>query len=206
MAFSDFRYPDVLRELSLRERSEPNLFGNAAPVPGSAVLRSTLELTVPLATTAHSEASRSTWIVGPLLSELWGRYRGRINMFAGIEFNADPEQGLNGYCDFLIGRTPQLPHIQAPVVIVVEAKRDSIPDGLGQCVAGMEGIIRFNRRHGTPADVAYGVVTTGSLWKFLRLANSVVTIDLTEYTIAEVDKLLGIFTFMIGPVSEPAAA
>ena len=206
MAFSDFKYPEVLKELGLMGQSDPNLFGKVTPVAGSASLRAMLDVNVPLATTAHSEASRSTWIVGPVLSELWGRYHGRINMFAGVDFNADPDNGLNGYCDFLIGRSPQMPQIHAPVIVIFEAKRDSIPDGLGQCIAGMEGAHRYNRRHGTPEDTVYGAVTTGSLWKFLKLSNTAVTIDLVEYTIAQVDKLLGILTYMIGPVATPVAA
>jgi hypothetical protein len=198
MAFSDFKYPEVLRKLKLADRSDCNLYGVVPSVPVSSSLREILKVNVPLATTAHSEASRSTWLVGPLLGELWVRHNGRFNMFAGIEFSADPEAGLNGYCDFIIGRTPQLPVLQLPVIVIFQAKRDSIADSLGQCIAGMEGIMRYNRRHGTPFDPIYGVVTTGSLWKFLQLSNSVVTIDLAEYTIAQVDKLFGIFMHMIG--------
>ncbi len=206
MAFSDFKYPAVLRELGLSSQSEESLFKDIVPAALSSTFRATLEVSVRLATTAHSEASRSTWIVGPVLGELWGKYHGKINMFAGVEFNADPEAGLTGYCDFLIGRSPQLPYIEAPMIVIFEAKRDSIPDGLGQCVAGMEGVRRFNQREGRPIETVYGCVTTGSLWKFLKLSGTVLTIDLTEYTIAQVDKLLGIFTFMIGPVPEPVAA
>jgi hypothetical protein len=206
MAYSDFKYPEVLKTLGLTNRNEPSLFGNVAPATVSPSLRAVLDVNILLATAAHSEAARSTWIVGPVLGELWGRYNGRISMFAGIEFNADPDEGLSGYCDFLIGRSPQLTYVQAPIIVIVEAKRDSIPDGFGQCIAEMEGAMRYNRTHGTPTDNIFGVITTGSIWKFLRLTGSVVTIDLTEYLITEVDKLLGIFTHLLGPIAEPAAA
>ena len=206
MAFSDFTYPDMLPLLGLTERNEPDLFAGVPLAAVSSSFRDRMKNSVRLGATAHSEASRSTWIVGPVLEELWSRYNGRINMFAGIEFSADPDHGLNGYVDFLIGRAPQFSHIKAPVIVIVEAKRDSIPDGLGQCIAGMEGAMRFNRRHGTPVDTVYGAVTTGSAWKFMRLDGSVVVIDLTEYTIEQVDKLLGIFMHMIGSAAEVAAA
>jgi peptidoglycan hydrolase-like protein with peptidoglycan-binding domain len=206
VAFNNFKYPDVIQQLGLTEAVVADLFAGTPAVEPGAALRVTLPVNQQLATTAHTEASRSTWLVGPVLGDFWARYQGRINVIAGADFQADPEAGLNGYCDFLIGRSPQLPYVKAPVVVIFEAKRDSIPDGLGQCVAGVVGAQRFNRRHNTPIDPVYGVVTTGSLWKFMQLSGPVVTIDLTEYSIAQVDKLLGILTHMVGPVPTPAAA
>jgi hypothetical protein len=52
----------------------------------------------------------------------------------------------------------------------------------------------------------YGVITTGTNWRFLQLAGSVVTLDLTEYPVAQAGRLLGILTHIAGPVPEPAAA
>jgi hypothetical protein len=67
----------------------------------------------------------------------------------------------------------------------------------------MAGAQRYNRKGGKPVDPIYGCVSTGSLWQFLRLSDTTVTIDLTEYTITQVDKLLGILTAIVGP--PPAA-
>jgi hypothetical protein len=206
MAFSDFVYPDVLQAFNLSETGVANLFANVTGVPARAAALETLKFGTELALTINTEKARSEWLIAPILSEFWGRYGGRISLFSGTEFKADPANGLTGFCDFIIGRTPQLPRIHAPVAIIFEAKRDNIMDGLGQCIAGMVGIQRFNKREGTSVDPVYGCVTTGSIWKFLRLAGSAVTIDSTEYSLTQVDKLLGIFTYMIGPVSEPAAA
>jgi hypothetical protein len=38
----------------------------------------------------------------------------------------------------------------------------------------------------------YGVVTTGEIWKFLRLENQVIEIDLSEYFLNQVNKIMGI--------------
>jgi hypothetical protein len=206
MAFSDFKYPDLLQAFKLSETGIADLFGKVSSVAAGGTALTALTLGRKLALTINSEKARSEWLIAPILGEFWDRYGGRISLFSGVEFNADPESGLTGFCDFLIGRTPQLPRIHAPVAIIFEAKRDNIMDGLGQCIAGMVGIQRFNKREGTPVDPVYGCVTTGANWKFLKLAGSAVTIDSMEYGVAQVDKLLGIFTYMIGPVSEPAAA
>ena len=93
MAFSDFRYPDVIEELGLSESTE-KLYQNVVPVPPTEILRGALEINVRLATTAHSEASRSTWMVGPILADFWGRYDARISLYAGIELRGDDEAGL----------------------------------------------------------------------------------------------------------------
>jgi len=206
MAFSEFHYPDLLATFGLTETAVPNLFADVAGVEASAALAVAFPVNLQLGTSAHSEASRSTWLVGPVLSDVWARYAGRICLIAGAEFAADPAARLTGYCDFIISRGPQRSVIGAPVVLIFEAKRDSIPDGLGQCIAAMVGAQRFNQRNNAAVDPIYGCVTTGTNWKFLRLSGVNLTQDLTEYTISQVDRLLGIFLHMIGPVPVPAAA
>ncbi len=202
MAFSDFKYPAVLADLGLTETSVSNLFGNVPPIPPSRRLAETLPINLPLASGAHTEFSRSVWLVGPVLSDVWGRYDGRICLIGEAEFTADAAAELTGFCDFLFGRYPQVSHVKAPAIVLFEAKRDSIPDGLGQCIAAMVGAQRFSRNDGHPVETVYGCVTTGINWKFLTLAGTTVTLDLTEYHIHEVDRLLGILVHMIGPIPE----
>lgn len=206
MAFSDFTYPDLLPAFGLVEQGIPNLFAQLPPIVPSQLLRDAIAANIPLATTAHSEMARSTWLVGPVLSDLWNRFNGNLNLTAGVDFDADPGVGLNGRCDYLIGRGPQRSVISPPVLLIFEAKWDSIPDGLGQCIAAMVGAQRYNLRHNAPADVLYGCVTTGMLWKFLRLVGHTLTVDLTEYTIQQVDRITGILMHMIGPIPHPVAA
>ena len=206
MAFSDFAYPAVLRTFGLTLQHAPDLFAGVPEVSATPSLRETLAVNVRLATTLDTESARAMWMVSPVLSEFWWSYRGRIGVYTGLEFNADPEARLNGYCDFIIGTAPQQRQIVAPVLVIFEAKRDNIMDSLGQCVAGMVGAERFNRREGNPIETVYGVGTTGSVWRFLRLNGNVVSLDLVEYTIQQVDRLLGILTYIIGPVPGAAAA
>ena len=48
-----------------------------------------------------------------------------------------------------------------------------------------------------PIEAVFGVVTTGSAWKFLRLQQAVVTLDIKEYYIDNAGKILGVFTHII---------
>jgi hypothetical protein len=206
MAFSDFTYPEVIQQLGLTERTVPDLFADIAPLQPGPALRASLPLGLRLGPAAHSEVSRAIWMVGPVLGDVWERYAGQLCLNAGVEFDGDPTAKLTGYCDFIVSRGPQRAVVGPPVLLIFEAKRDSIPGGMGQCIAGMVGARRYNLRHNAPADPIHGCVTTGSLWKFVRLNNTEVTTDITEYQIAQVDKLLGILTHIAGPVPSPVAA
>ena len=50
---------------------------------------------------------------------------------------------------------------------------------------------------GAELPVLYGVVTTGSNWKFLRLSGSEVIVDEEEYYIQQPQTILGILVFMV---------
>jgi hypothetical protein len=206
MAFSDFTYPGVLQELGLTLAPSVELFPNVQPLAPRPALVAALPLAVELRAAAHTETSRMIWMVGPVLADMWSRYNRTVCLIAGAEFPADPAAKLNGWCDFLLCRAPHQSVIFAPVLLVFEAKRDSIPDGLGQCIAGMVGALRFNERSHQQIDPIYGCVTTGSLWKFLRLSGTTLTMDPEEYPIQDVGRLLGILTSIVGPVPAQAAA
>lgn len=206
MAFSDFTYPAVLQDLGLTLGAPEDLFAAIPPVAPGPVVRASLPYGESLGGMAHTEFSRSVWMVGPVLADAWARYNNSVCLIGGAEFNADPGARLNGWCDFLICRAPHGSVIFAPVLLVFEAKRDSIPDGQGQCVAGMVGAQRFNQRANLSIDPIYGCVTTGSLWKFFRLRGSVLTVDSNTYALAQADRILGILTHIIGPPPAQAAA
>jgi hypothetical protein len=197
--FSKFVFPDVLARFGLTRRPPADLFAGVPPVPPGDIWTASRDATSKLGALAHTEFSRSVWLVGPLLTDFWARYRGTISLIGGVEFAADPADELNGFVDFLVCRGPQTHVVTPPTLIIFEAKRDSIPDGLGQCIAGMVGVQRFNRRHGQPDGPVYGCVTTGSLWRFLRLDGLVLTEDEAEYPLAQADRLLGILTHIVGP-------
>ncbi|MGK7901913.1 MAG: hypothetical protein AB4352_10950 [Hormoscilla sp.] len=82
--------------------------------------------------------------------------------------------------------------IRTPVVTLVEAKNENIKGGLGQCIAEMVAAQRFNLRHDEEVPAIYGAVTTGTIWKFLKLSAQMIDMDLSDYYIKEVDDILGI--------------
>jgi hypothetical protein len=81
----------------------------------------------------------------------------------------------------------------------VEAKNDNLKSGLEQYMAEMVAIRLFNQRKGRELRRVYGVVTTGSLWKFMRLEGDVVFLDLREHPISEAGRVVGILVSILRP-------
>jgi hypothetical protein len=203
MAYSDFTLPRVQAEFGLIVRTALNVFGDIPPAPLDPTFRETLSGQARLALAINTEKARSEWLIAPVLAELWRRAEDRVSLYSGVSLDGDVPAGLCGRCDFIIGRPPQLHYVTAPLLVIVEAKNDDIAGGLGQCAAAMVGAQRFNLREQTGIETIYGCVSDGGEWKFLRLAGTTLTIDLTEYQLAHIDRILGILLHL---TAEPAPA
>ncbi|AUT04157.1 hypothetical protein CLI64_00425 [Nostoc sp. CENA543] len=140
----------------------------------------------------NTEKARSEMIITPILLEVRRKANYQISLFSGTDFNVDTEKGLNGYCDFVISRSKEQLTINAPVMIIIEAKNENIKGGLGQCMAAMLAAQIFNEREGNEIKSIYGAVTTGDIWKFMKLEGTDLFVDLNNYYIKELNKILGI--------------
>jgi hypothetical protein len=191
MAFREFSLPQVQQELRLTIR-DANLSGTAAPFPVRDSFAAFVQDGVTVATANGTEKARSEFIIAPLLVEMRRSLRDSFHLFSGLEWEVDVDPGLNGYCDFLLTRGESQHILGAPFVAVVEAKNDIIRSGLGQCIAAMYAAQLANQQAKTSLAQLHGVVSTGSTWKFLRLEVNVVTIDIPEYYIDNLPKIMGI--------------
>lgn len=59
----------------------------------------------------------------------------------------------------------------------------------------------FNEKEKIALSAIYGVVTTGNTWKFLKLENNSVYIDLKEYYIIQPEKIVSVLVDMINQLS-----
>lgn len=69
--------------------------------------------------------------------------------------------------------------------------------GLGQCIAEMVAAQKFNQAKESSIVTIYGCVSSGTAWRFLKLEKQTVTIDLTDYPLPPVDKILGFLVWMV---------
>jgi hypothetical protein len=192
MAYSDFNLSKIQKEFGIKITDKIDLFAQTSEVKPSDFLEQTLKENLTLALAINTEKSRSEMIIAPILIEVRKKIQGKISLFSGTEFNVDSSKGLNGTCDFLLSLDPEQLFIKSPVFTIVEAKKENLNGGLGQCVAEMLAAQIFNEQEGNNIPVIYGAVTTGNIWKFLQLENDQVLIDLTEYMINNLAKILGI--------------
>jgi hypothetical protein len=198
MAYSDFTLAKVKQELGIEVIEGLSLFDRVSPVPVSAFLRESLSRYSRLATLVNTEKARSEFLIAPVLAEVVEQSSRQASLFSGSSFNVDAEKGLQGFCDFILSKSPEQVDVTAPVIAIAEAKNESIPSGLGQCIAEMVAARIFNERQGAIEGAIYGAVTTGTTWRFLRLVESSVWIDDREYFINEVDKILGVLMLPFG--------
>lgn len=165
-------------------------------VKPSDTLADYLQESLPIVAISGSEKARSEGIIYPVLLDM-RRYLDRhVSLFSGEEFNVDEDVGLSGRCDFLITRSTQVLEIEAPAIIVVEAKKTDLKTGLGQCIAEMVAAQRFNQSQEKPPTAIYGSVSNGIQWQFLSLTDSMVTIDLTVYALPPVEQILAFLVYM----------
>lgn len=204
MSYSNFTLSKVKADFGIVTDETQDLFAEVEAIAPSELLRLTLKDQLPLASAINTEKARSELIIMPILIEVRRLFHNQISVFSGSTFDVLPEQGLEGRCDFILSRSPEQYYITSPILTIVEAKNESIPSGLGQCIATMIAARVFNQKEGNPTSTIYGAVTTGTDWKFLKLNQKNAFIDINDYYIKEVDKILGILISTLQPESELA--
>jgi hypothetical protein len=192
MPYSDFTLRRVKQDFDLTIREEANFLDGYEPISPSPFLASFLKKNLPLALSLNTEKARSEMLICPILLEVKDILNQQISLFSGSDFTVDPSLGLNGVCGFLFSLSSEQLFIEAPAVVVVEAKREDLNAGLGQCLAEAIAVQIFNQQNNRAIATIDGAVTTGDRWKFLKLVDKTATIGLLKYNIPPVEQILGI--------------
>jgi len=194
MPYNDFSLETVTSVLGV-SAGPADLFLNLDPVPVPSWLRELLDRG--MRQVLLSEKARSEFIVVPILLACQELSASAIAIYSGQRLDVDPDRGLVGECDFILSAAPPVPALRAPLVIIVEAKRNEVESGVWQCIAQMVGAREFNQRSGSGPKEIYGCVTNAEAWQFLRLSGSVAGIDRRRYYIDNVGGLLAVFEAIV---------
>ncbi|MGL5060835.1 MAG: hypothetical protein ACRC62_12735 [Microcoleus sp.] len=197
MAYSDFKLSEVIQRFGLTVDEASGMFASVPEADSSDLLTTILTENIDLAVAINTEKARSEMIISPILLEIRRKFNGEISLFSGVDFTVDSQQGLNGFCDFIISLSKEQLFVRAPAVALVETKNENLKSGLAQCIAEMVAAELFNEQQGNGIKKIYGVVTIGTIWQFLKLENRVISIDLSEYYIKDINKILGILVSAI---------
>lgn len=201
MPYTEFTIETAESRLGVRTRGD-DLFPGLADVPVPDWLRGFLDRGMQLALV--SEKARSEFIVGPILLACRELSGGDVAIFSGGRLDVDAGRGLSGECDFLLALTEPVPRLRAPIAAIVEAKKNDIDAGLGQCVAQMVAAREYNEREDEPIGAVHGCITTGEAWQFLRLIGPTVTIDRRRIYIDRVGAILAAFGVIVERSRRPA--
>ncbi|MEM9004387.1 MAG: hypothetical protein AAGE59_12795 [Cyanobacteria bacterium P01_F01_bin.86] len=196
MAYRDFTWSKAKRDFGLKTVEGDRFFPVLPEVQPSTLLRETLRRNIPWAIAVGNEKARSEAIINPILLEVKAMLDGQVSVFSGEDFTVEAEVGLNGTCDFLLSQSSEQLAVEAPVLVVVEAKKEDLKRGMGQCLAEMVAAQRFNQVHQQAIATVYGSVSTGTAWRFLKLEDTVVTVDLTDYPVPPVESILSILVWI----------
>jgi hypothetical protein len=205
MAYDDFPLEALIEQFGLKTDEQGDYFAAVPPATISEGLQRHLRQYVSRAIAIGTEKARSEFIIAPVLVELLEQATEPVSIFSGVEFNPDPERGLRGVCDFLLSLSPEQLTVRAPVVALVEAKIENLKLVINQCIAEMVAAQVFNRDRKNAIETVFGVVTTGTAWLFLRLKESTVFLDRTEYHISQAGKVVGILLAMLREASSAQA-
>ena len=192
MAYTDFTLESAEAELGVIARPGV-LFPGLQPVPVPPWLRDLLARGMQLALV--SEKARSEFIVAPILLAVRELSGERIAILSGQRLDVDPDRRLQGECDFILALLDPVPRLRAPLLTVVEAKKNDIDAGLGQCVAQMVAAQTYNERSGRPPAAVFGCVTTGKIGSSSDSEGTAVTIDQGRLYI---DNVGGILATLLG--------
>jgi hypothetical protein len=197
MSYSDFTLKKVKQTFGINTVENKKFLLEIQPIAASATLTDFLAESLPLAIATGSEKARSELIISPILLEVRKILERKISLFSGVDFTVDSALGLNGVCDFVLSLSAEQLEVEAPAVMIVEAKKSDLNPGIGQCIAEMIAAQKFNEINNQSIPRIYGSVTNGTVWRFLQLTEQTVTIDFTDYSLPPVDVILGILVWMV---------
>ena len=197
MPYSQFTIDKVKQDFGLKTIEGVCFFPNSLEIiTPTQRLQGVLE-DLPWAIAVDTEKARSEVLINPVLLEVRRILNQEISVFSGEEFNVDTSVGLNGVCDFLISRSPEQLTVEAPAIIIVEAKKSDLKSGIGQCISEIVAAQRFNEVKGKFINPIYGCGTSGTQWRFMKLEAQTVTIDLMDYSLPPVEQIVSFLVWMV---------
>ena len=215
MAYSDFSFSTVKNLFQLETiEDEPAIPKGSIERNRLVDLERTIEENLPLATAIGTSKARSSLLIAPILVEVRRLLDRQVSLFLGTEFNVESELGLSGVCDYILSLSPEQYVVEAPILVLVEAKEADLSLGIGQMAAQMVAAQKFNHQHekemlervayGRKALAAsnsqdrarrlpcvYGCISSGAEWQFLRLEDRILTIDPIYRNLKPIEALIG---------------
>ncbi len=195
MAYGTFKSVEEVATKFDIEASDKVTFVKEKAVKILDVLLSIIEKNLNNDTNYISEFAICESIIRPILDIIVANYSLRV--WSHISYNVDQEKGLIGEPDYLIAQKNKYGGMARPVLCVIEAKKDNFDEGWTQALAEMVASSFLG------ATTCYAIVTTGVLWQFGKLDNSVFTIDSRAISATtELQRVFNTINWIFNEISE----
>jgi len=191
MAYRDFTLSELVKTFNLQINQTNGLFAAFEELESSEYLKYNIKEYLTFVKGINTHEPNHKVITYSVLMEAKNRSKSQTTLFSEVNFNVDSEMGLSGTCDFLVSLSAEK-LISHPLINIVQSKSENLNLSLGQCIAQMLASQLFNDLENNEIKTIYGVVTNGTLWRFMKLVSQTVYIDLTAYHVSYVNKILGI--------------
>ena len=190
MSYTSFTFQQLKDQFGLEISLSPILSSaKVIPLEPSQWLWRSLEISSNTSVTTEKE--RSERIISPILLEAIERNNRQFSLFSGWSFDVDIDRGLNGKCDFILSGVPFDYAIKVPVFVTKETQGRDIESCLPQCAAQMVAAQLFNEREQNSMPAVFGCVTTGVVWRFLKLEQNNLIVHADVYYLDNVPLILG---------------
>ena len=110
----------------------------------------------------------------------------RLKIWKGAALKSDE---LNGNVDYLIAENKE--YLEAPLLCIVEAKKDDFEQGLAQCLVEMQACQWNNQQLNKVIDI-FGIVTNGETWRFYKLDINGEVYETLPHSIGDLELVLGL--------------
>lgn len=196
MQFTQFSAKDLSQKFGIKFDAEHLFAGENLPelIP-SQWLVETIERGMKIG--FSSEKSRSERLVSPVLTELSIQNNESFTIYSGMLLNADEARGLNGECDFMLSFSKIQDFVMSPIINITEAKKQDIESGSIQCAAQLIAADIINKQDNYNFTTLFGCATTGTEWRFIKLEDKKLTLDINRYFISNLNELLSIWQLII---------
>ena len=178
--FSSFRLADAFKQLNLRDLRSWDL--PFEPIEPTAFLQERLHRMRCFDLQGYAESKKL--VIDALCEEALQGFES-LRMWKGGKLEGAV---TTGYVDYLLAERRR--YLEAPMLCVVEAKKDDFEQGLAQCLVEMQACQWSNEQIGKQIDV-HGIVSNGQGWSFYRLDLAGQVYESQTFAIARMSDVLG---------------
>lgn len=199
MAFSDFKtIPEVQEKFRIRHVENDFIETQHTADPSEQFLQE-LEFSRQYIDVSASEAARCEAVIFPVLREVYKGYAEHYALW--IKKPIAYDDVLSGTPDYFVSTRSELGKlvVGAPLIMMVEAKKNDFEQGWGQCLAELVAAQKINEDVEHPV---YGIVSDGTWWQIGHLVNETFTQNRTSFSVDNLPVLFGVIDSVFKAASE----